>query len=345
MKPAKTLTTPQELVQAGLLAPENEVEARAISARYAIAISPTMADVIKSGAEAVARQFLPDLRELQIKAVERADPIGDHAHSPLKGLVHRYPDRVLIKVLHSCPVYCRFCFRREMVGPQGDGLLDEAELDAIFAYIAARPQIHEVIFTGGDPLMLSARRIRALGLRAAKIEHLALLRWHSRVPVVAPERITPELARALIVPDKATYVSIHANHVQELTPAGIGAIKRLSDHGVMLLGQTVLLKGVNDTSEALADLFRAFIRLKIKPTYLHHPDLAPGTSHFRLSIAEGQEIYGALRGRISGHAIPAYVLDLPGGHGKVPIGPEHLQRGADGVKLRDRHGNWHAYPE
>ncbi len=261
----------------------------------------------------------------------------------MKGLVHRYPDRVLVKALHACPVYCRFCFRREMVGPKGDGTLSDAELDAVFAYIADHPSIFEVIFTGGDPLMLSARRMRLMGERLAAIPHVKLVRWHTRVPVVAPERVTAEMVRALNIPGKAVSVAIHANHASEFTPAAEAALARLADAGLVLLGQTVLLKGVNAETETLAALFRTMAANRIRPLYLHHPDLAPGTGHFRLSIAEGQAIYGALRGQLSGPAIPAYVLDLPGGHGKVPLGPDHLREGPDGFEIRDPQGAWHPY--
>jgi lysine 2,3-aminomutase len=231
-----------------------------------------------------------------------------------------------------------------MVGPDGDGTLSEAELDAALAYIAAHPGIFEIILTGGDPLMLSARRIRALGEKLAAIAHVKLVRWHSRVPVVSPERITGEMVRALRIEGKAVSVAIHANHASEFTPEACASLARLADAGIVLLGQTVLLKGVNAESDILAALFRTMAANRIRPLYLHHPDLAPGTSHFRLNILEGQAIYGALRGHLSGPAIPAYVLDLPGGHGKVPIGPGHIRESKQGLEICDPAGNWRAYP-
>ena len=333
-----------ELVEAGLVAPEDAAALKPVAARYAVAITPAMAARVKTPDDPIARQFIPSAAELETRLEELPDPIGDHAHSPVKGVVHRYPDRVLVKLTHTCPVYCRFCFRREMVGPEGDGNLAEAELAAAFAYIAAHPEIFEVIFTGGDPLMLSARRIAALGRRLADISHVRAIRWHSRVPVVSPERITADLMRALKFPGKANYVAVHANHADEFSPEAVAALARLADGGIALLGQSVLLKGVNAAPEALADLFREMAANRITPLYLHHPDLAPGTGHFRLSIAEGQAIYGALRGRLSGHAIPAYVLDLPGGYGKVPIGPGYIETAADGLVIRDPKGGRHTYP-
>jgi lysine 2,3-aminomutase len=338
-----TLRSIDDLEGAALLDDGATPELEAVAARYAVAITPAMANLIRRGAPGISAQFVPDARELENTPEESADPIGDHAHMPVKGLVHRYPDRVLVKALHACPVYCRFCFRRAMVGPKGDGTLDDAELDAVFGYIAANPAIFEVIFTGGDPLMLSARRMRMMGERLANIPHVRLVRWHSRVPVVAPERVSAEMVGALKIPGKAVSIAIHANHASEFTAEAETAIARLADAGLVLLGQTVLLKGVNAETETLAELFRAMVANRIRPLYLHHPDLAPGTGHFRLTIAEGQAIYGALRGALSGPAIPAYVLDLPGGHGKVPIGPDHLREGAKGLEIRDPQGRWHAY--
>jgi len=228
-----------------------------------------------------------------------------------------------------------------MVGPDGDGTLSETELEAALAYIAAHPAIFEVILTGGDPLMLSPRRVRDIGERLAGIPHVKLVRWHSRVPVVAPERVTAEMVRALKIPGKAVSVAIHANHASEFISEACEVIARLADAGIVLLGQTVLLKGVNAETDILAELFRTMTANRIRPLYLHHPDLAPGTGHFRISITEGQAIYGPLRGRLSGPAIPAYVLDLPGGHGKVPINPNHVLETTDGVEIRDPSGQWH----
>jgi lysine 2,3-aminomutase len=335
----KPITSLKGLAEAGLVAPSPALED--VTARFAVAVTPAMLELIRPGIGGIAAQFLPDARELQTTAEETPDPIGDHTHSPLKGLVHRYPDRVLIKALHACPVYCRFCFRREMVGPAGDGTLNEAEWNAILAYIEANPAIIEVILTGGDPLMLSARRIETIMNRLSAIAHLRFVRWHSRVPVVAPERLTPALVRALRLPGKAVSVAIHANHASEFTPAARDAIARLADAGLVLLGQSVLLRGINDDPEVLRNLFLEMAANRIRPIYLHHPDLAPGTGHFRLSIREGQAIYGALRGRLPGHALPSYMLDIPGGHGKVPIGPGHLREQGTDLEIRDPAGHWH----
>ena len=291
----------------------------------------------------IARQFVPSARELEATPEERADPIGDHAHTPVRGVVHRYPDRVLLKAVHVCPVYCRFCFRREMVGPQGDGIMTADELEAALAYIHSRGEIWEVILTGGDPLVLSPRRLREIMHGLATIPHVKIVRFHTRVPVVDPLAVNEDLVDALTASGKTTYIALHANHPRELTEAARSACARIIDRGIAMVSQTVLLKGVNDDPALLADLMRAFVETRVKPYYLHHPDLAPGTSHFRLDIAEGQRILAALRGRLSGLCQPTYVLDIPGGHGKAPIG-ECAIRAEDGAyRVTDFAGAEHVY--
>jgi lysine 2,3-aminomutase len=258
--------------------------------------------------------------------------------------VHRYPDRVLLKLTPICAVYCRFCFRREVIGP-GVQPLSSAELDRALAYIAAQPEIWEVVLTGGDPLVLSARRLKQVMTRLGAIPHVKVIRVHTRVPAVEPARITPELTRALKVADKATYVVLHANHPRELTAEARAACARLIDAGIPMLSQSVLLRGVNNDAQTLAALMRAFVECRIKPYYLHHADLAPGTAHLRTTIAEGQALMRALRGRLSGLCQPSYVLDIPGGHGKSPIGPSYLSEDATGrYRVEDFSGGSHCYP-
>jgi lysine 2,3-aminomutase len=320
-----TLRLPSELIDAGLAAPARRGELERVAARYAVAITPDIADLIDRADpdDPIARQFVPDIAELTTTPDERADPIGDDAHSPVEGIVHRYPDRVLLKLVNVCAVYCRFCFRREMVGP-GKQMLSPDKIDAALAYVRSRPEIWEVILTGGDPLVLSARRLAQVVKRIAAIDHVKIVRFHTRLPVVAPDKITASLIRAMQAPGKTTYVALHANHPRELTPAARAACARIIDAGIPMVSQSVLLRGVNDDVETLSALMRAFVECRIKPYYLHHGDLAPGTSHFRTSIAEGQALMRALRGRVSGLAQPAYVLDIPGGYGKVPIGPNYV---------------------
>ncbi len=336
-----TLRSPAALARAGFTrAPSAELER--VAQRYAVAVTPEMADLIDpaDAHDPIGRQFLPSAAELVPHPLERADPIGDAAHSPVAGVVHRYPDRVLLKPVHACAVYCRFCFRREVVGPGGEGGLDAAELDAALAYIAARPEVWEVVLTGGDPLILSPRRLADLGARLAAVAHVRVVRVHTRVPVVAPGRVSEALARALRIEGKATWLAVHANHAREFTAPAREACARLVDAGVPLIGQSVLLRGVNDTPEALEALFRAMVEVRIKPYYLHHGDLAPGTAHFRTTVEEGRGLVRRLRGRVSGLCQPTYVLDIPGGHGKAPIGPDHWRDG----EVEDPWGGRHAYP-
>jgi lysine 2,3-aminomutase len=301
-----------------------------------------MADLVDRAdpADSIARQFVPTEAELVQRPEESADPIGDEAHSPVTGIVHRYADRVLLKANHACAVYCRFCFRREMVGPQGQRPLSPGQLDQALGYVAAHPEVWEVIVTGGDPFVLSPRRLADLMRRLDGIDHVRVVRFHTRVPAVDPRRVTPALVRALKSSDKAVYVALHADHPRELTPAARAACARLVDAGVPMLGQSVLLKGVNDDPATLEALMRAFVETRIKPYYLHHADLAPGTGHFRTSIAEGQALMRDIRGRVSGLCQPTYVLDIPGGHGKVPVGPGYLDAG----EVEDPCGGRHAYP-
>ncbi|HEY1746408.1 MAG TPA: lysine-2,3-aminomutase-like protein [Xanthobacteraceae bacterium] len=314
-----------------------------VAARYAVAITPAMAELIDPADphDPIARQFVPDVRELETTPQERGDPIGDGAYTPVGGIVHRYPDRVLLKVVNACAVYCRFCFRREMIGPGRGGLLP-AQLEAALGYIRGNSQIWEVILSGGDPLILSARRLKDLTARLAAIDHVKVIRVHTRVPIVAPERISAALVRALRVPDKASFVVAHLNHPRELTMKARAACARLIDAGIPMLSQSVLLRGVNDDVESLGALMRALVECRIKPYYLHHADLAPGTAHLRTTIEEGQALMRGLRGRYSGLCQPAYVLDIPGGHGKSPIGPSYLRD--DGKMVEDFNGQRHRYP-
>lgn len=288
----------------------------------------------------VAAQFLPDPQELQGRGAGLADPIGDAVHSPTPGLTHRYPDRVILRVTLTCLVHCRFCFRREVVGDAGP--LPEADLAAALAYIAARPAIREVILTGGDPLSLSERRLTEVIDRLNAIPHLDSLRIHSRIPVVAPGRITTSLA-ARLGQGKPLWFVLHVNHADEITPEAEVALARLIHAGVPILSQSVLLRGVNDRAEVLEALLRRLLRLKVKPYYLHHGDLVRGAEHFRTTIAEGQALMASLRGRLPGTALPTYVLDIPGGHGKVPLGPEYLTATPDGWQVRDPQGATHRY--
>lgn len=316
-----------------------------VARRYAVAVSPALLSLMDPADpnDPIARQFLPSLEELNTLPEELADPIGDHAHSPVSGIVHRHTDRVLFKVVAACPVYCRFCFRREMIGPGQENALSKKDFETALAYIAARPEIWEVILTGGDPFILSPRRVAEITGRLAQIPHVKVVRWHTRVPVTDPARITDELVGALQAPGATTYVAIHANHPREFSPEARRAIAQLAEGAIPLVSQSVLLKGVNDDAETLAALMRTFVESRIKPYYLHHPDLAPGTSHFRVRIDDGLALMRELRARLSGLAMPTYMLDLPGGFGKVPLESTNVEKTAHGHRIRDSRGVWHSY--
>jgi lysine 2,3-aminomutase len=345
--PLRSLKTIDDLQEAGLVSAGRRAGLDEVAARYAVAVTPAISALIDPGDpnDPIARQFIPDVAELVHLPEEREDPIGDGAHTPVEGIVHRYPDRVLLKAVHVCPVYCRFCFRREMVGPQGLGTLASQAMDNAFAYIAEHPEIWEVILTGGDPLVLSPRRLASIMERLAGIDHVKIVRFHTRVPVVEPERVDGALIAALKASGKTTYLALHANHPRELTFDARAACARLVDSGIVMVSQSVLLKGVNDDPGTLAALMRAFVENRIKPYYLHHPDLAPGTSHFRLTIEEGQALVASLRGRVSGLCQPAYILDIPGGHGKTVISASTIgDNGGGCYTVSDFNGGEHAYP-
>jgi len=349
MRPAgKTLRSPDDLIASGLAPPDRRAELEQVAARYALALTPEVVELVDrtDRHDPIARQFVPDAAELNTRPQEHADPIGDDAHSPVEGIVHRYPDRVLLKPVHVCAVYCRFCFRREMVGRRP--ALSRAELATALDYIRAHSEIWEVILTGGDPLVLSPRRLGEIVKALAAMAHVKVIRVHTRVPVVEPDRITPELIRALKAPGKATYVALHVNHARELSKTAREACARLVEAGIPMLSQSVLLRGLNDDAATLGELMRALVECRIKPYYLHHGDLAPGTSHWRTGIEEGQALMRALRGRLSGLCQPTYVLDIPGGHGKSPIGPGYIDRvGTNGTapyEIEDFKGCRHAYP-
>ena len=345
MDAISTLTAPRQLVAAGLIAEADLPVLEAVAARYAIAIPSALRELIAESAPdgPIGLQFIPSPNELKTTAAERGDPIGDAEHSPVRGIVHRYPDRALLLPTHACAVYCRFCFRREVVGPDG-GTLSAEELAAALAYIARTPAIYEVILTGGDPLVLSPRRLGEIVATLEDIDHVQVIRVHTRVPVAAPERITADLVAALKRTTKAVFVGVHCNHASELTNAARAACARLADAGIPLISQSVLLRGVNDSIAALEALMRALLAARIKPYYLHQLDLAPGTSHFRVPLDEGQALVAGLRGRLSGLAQPTYMLDIPGGAGKIPLTPSSVATGADGQTLvTDPAGTTHIY--
>lgn len=313
--------------------------------KYAVRITDAVKKTIKGNIEndPVAKQYVPQSQELKILPQEDIDPIGDEEHTPVKGIVHRYPDRVLFKPANVCAVYCRYCFRREKVGPGAD-ILNAAERKDALNYIRNNKDIWEVILTGGDPLILSPRHLNEILNALEEIKHVQVIRIHTRIPIADPERMTKKLTETL-KRNKPVYMVVHINHAQEISGPVTKTLKALHESGCTLLSQSVLLKGINDNPETLEELFRTLIGVNVKPYYLHHPDMAPGTSHFRLSIKEGQKIMSTLQGRLSGLCLPTYMLDIPGGHGKIPITPGYLQHIRDGQYIaEDPKGITHHYP-
>jgi lysine 2,3-aminomutase len=346
-----------ELVEHGLASVEDLADLAKVAARYAVAVTPDVAALIDPDdpQDPIARQYIPSAEELVVQPNEKPDPIGDDAHSPVSGIVHRYPDRVLFKLVHVCAVYCRFCFRREMIGPGKATALTQGAYDNALAYIRAHSEIWEVILTGGDPLMLSPRRLGEIMADLAAIDHVRIIRIHTRVPVAEPGRISGEMVAALKVRGATTWVALHANHVRELTSKARAACAAIVDAGIPMVSQSVLLRGVNDDAATLEALMRGFVECRIKPYYLHHGDLAPGTSHLRTTLEEGQAIMRVLHGRVSGLCQPDYVVDIPGGHGKAPAGPNYLspedsfsqereQPSQKRYRIVDYCGDVHLYP-
>lgn len=343
----RTARSGQDLAEAGLISPAQISKVDDTREQFSMAITPAIIDLVNpdNANDPIARQFIPTPDELTILPEERADPIGDDPFTPIKGITHRYPDRLLLKPVHVCPVYCRFCFRREKVGDDGQGL-SATELDSALDYIRTHSEVWEVILTGGDPLILSPTRMAKIIHALDAIAHVDVIRIHTRVPVVDPERVTNELVQALKV-DTPVYVVLHTNHPREFSDQARAACARLVDAGIPMLSQSVLLKGVNDDPETMTQLMRTLIRNRIKPYYLHHGDLAQGTSHFRTTIAEGQALMRAMRGNVSGICQPTYVLDIPGGYGKVPLMPQYVQPQGEGKAsywVEDPWSGLHAYP-
>ncbi|CDG39138.1 MULTISPECIES: lysine-2,3-aminomutase-like protein [Asaia] len=340
--PRPVVRTPSQLIARGLVPPDQASALEALSSQFATAIPPAFLDLINHPDDPIGRQVVPTPAELQTAPWELHDPIGDDALSPVPGIVHRYADRALLKPLLVCPLYCRFCFRREHVGPDG-GLLPDEALNTALDWIADHPAISEIILTGGDPLMLSPRRLRHIIEALSAMPHIQTIRIHSRVPVADPARITSALLDALET-DRALWIVLHANHASEMTGQARAAIRQIQSRAIPVLSQSVLLRGVNDTEEALEALLRAFVTARIKPYYLHQLDPAPGTSHFYVPINEGRALLARLRGRVTGLAWPTYVLDIPGGAGKVPLGPDYYHPETQPGAVQDPAGNTHMLP-
>lgn len=341
------LRSPKQLIDAGLVLEGDRDAHEDLASRYDIGVSAhvysRIADKGNALSDPVGRQYVPSVKELKIQNNEMNDPIGDDVYSPARGIVHRYPDRVLFKVTNVCAVYCRYCFRREMIGAGTDHLSDD-DIEHALDYIRAQKSIWEVILTGGDPLVLSPRRLSYILQELDKISHVEVIRIHTRLPIVDPGKINDTLISVLKSISKGIHIVLHVNHTQELSDKVKSSIFSLRMAGCSLFSQSVLLKNVNDNAEVLENLFRKLICLHVHPYYLHHMDRAKGTSHFRVSLERGMEIMRDLQGRVSGLCLPKYMLDIPGGYGKIPIDSAHVTR-LDGATYQvvDYQGDVHLY--
>jgi lysine 2,3-aminomutase len=305
---------------------------QAVASVYPCKISGYYAGLIGSPGDAIWKQCIPDIRELDDDE-QVDDPLTEGILSPVPGLIHRYPDRVVLLVSNRCPVYCRFCMRKRHVGDERDIPLDIGALERAIEYIRTTTAIRDVILSGGDPLMLDDASLHLILSRLREIRHVRIIRIGTRTPVTLPERITPELC-SMLSRFHPIYINTHFNHPVEITDASARACELLANSGIPLGNQSVMLRGVNDEITVMRELMTGLLDIRVRPYYIHQMDLIKGTSHFRTPVSRGLEIIRALRGHVSGMAVPHYVIDLPGGKGKVALLPEPVEREGDMLVLR-----------
>lgn len=343
----RTIINTNGLVENGLINIDEKKQIEEVAEFFSIGISKTMQGQIlnNNNNDPIFAQFVPSAVENIVNEYEIYDPIGDDEHLKLNGLVHRYNNRALVKLNKVCPVYCRFCFRREKIGRAKANGLNFDELNQILEYLEKNSQINEVILSGGDPLIYNKKSLSYLCEGLNKLPNIEILRIHSRVPIVSPDLVNSALLNSINKFQKAKFLIIHINHIQELSEISIEILKKIQKSDILILSQTVLLKGINDKPEVLAKLFSKLLSLQIKPYYLHHPDLARGTSHFGLNLEQGMKIYNDLKSLISGLGLPRYVLDIPKGFGKIDLNLDNVKIDENqNYKVRDKNGNWHFYP-
>jgi lysine 2,3-aminomutase len=335
----QSLTDPADLaVRFGI----DPVPLAPVAERYPMRITPHYLELIREAGDPIWRQCVPDPRELDDGGLS-IDPLNEEALSPAAGIVHRYPDRVLFLVSGTCASYCRFCTRKRKVGCPSMRV-SLGEVLAGIDYIARSPQVSDVILSGGDPLLMSDLLLEDILERLRRIPHVEVVRIGTRAPVTLPERITENLCR-MLRRFHPLYLNTHFNHPRELAPEAAEACARLADAGIQLGNQTVLLKGVNDDPAVMAELVKGLLRIRVRPYYLHQMDLTAGTGHFRTPLGRGVAIMRSLRGPVSGLAIPHYVVDLPGGKGKVPVGPQYVQGKGERVEILSPGGERIVYPD
>src|SRR5690606_10821274 len=312
-----------------------------------VGITPYYASLLSPDdpAQPLRRTVVPVLDEYAVSRGEAEDPLGEDGHSPVPGLVHRYPDRVLLLVTNFCSVYCRYCTRARMVGSVGERSVRKTDIEAALEYIERTRAVRDVLISGGDPLSLDDDRLDYVLKRLRRIRHVEFVRIGSKQPVVQPMRITPALAR-ILKRHHPLWMSLHFTHPDELTPEVADACGRLADAGVPLGSQTVLLKGVNDDLDTMQRLVHGLLRIRVKPYYLYQCDPISGSAHFRTPVAKGVELIRGLRGHTTGYAVPTFVVDAPAGGGKIPIAPDYVA-GYDGddLLLESYDGGTYRYPD
>jgi lysine 2,3-aminomutase len=328
------------------LTPEEYAGTQLANSKLALAITPCFFNLIDPADEncPIRRQVIPRVEETRTASWEMTDPCGEDSHSPVPGLVHRYPDRVLFLVTDRCASYCRYCTRSRLVS-NAAGYDFHPEFDRQIAYIAGHPEVRDVLLSGGDPLLLSDEKLEDLLSRLRAIKHVEFLRIGTRIPIFLPQRITPELC-AMLKQFHPLFVSVHANHPRELTLEVRDALGRLADAGIPLGNQSVLLKHVNDDVTVMKALVHKLLMCRVKPYYLYQCDLIAGSAHLRATVRQGLDIMQGLRGHTTGYGVPQYVIDAPGGGGKVPVNPQYvLSRNADRVVIRNFEGKVFEYQE
>jgi len=330
---ANSITRPEQLAARFGIDPAPLL---AVAERYPMRITPHILGLLEHPGDPLWRQVVPDPLELAADEL-LDDPLNESAFTPVPGVVHRYPDRALLLVSGQCAGYCRFCTRKSRVG-QPALCFSHAQVVEGIRYIASQPGIRDVILTGGDPLLLEDERLADILGRLRQLPQLDIIRIGSRVPVTLPARITSKLCK-LLSWFQPLYLNTHFNHPRELTPAAAEACARLADAGIVLGNQTVLMRGVNDDVETMLALCRGLLALRVRPYYLHQMDLVRGTMHFRVAVETGLRVIAGLRGQVAGLGIPQYVVDPPGGQGKVPLTGEHLVSLGEQVELRTLQGD------
>lgn len=328
------------------LTPEEYSGTLLANTKLAMGITPYFFNLIDPTDEncPIRKQVIPRIEETTSASWEMSDPCGEDSHSPVEGLVHRYPDRVLFLVTDRCASYCRYCTRSRLVS-NATGYDFHPEYDKQIAYIAAHPEIRDVLLSGGDPLLLSDEKLENLLSRLRAIPHVEFLRIGTRIPIFLPQRITPELT-AMLRKFHPLFMSVHSNHPRELTVEVRDALGRLADAGIPLGNQSVLLKDVNDAPEVMKAHVQKLLMCRVKPYYIYQCDLISGSAHLRASVRQGLEVMEQLRGHTTGYGVPQYVIDAPGGGGKVPINPDYiLKRDGERIIIRNFEGQIFEYPE